>query len=216
MAFYNQVIFPDDISYGSESILRFQTEVFGSDSGRENRDSTWSVPYHEFDVSYQLKTLDELWTVHQLFMTVCGRLHSFRFKDWLDFTSKDAAADSLSRKQPTPTMLDQIIGIGDGAETDFQLVKRYTAGGETVIRNITAPVSGTVICALDGVATTAFSVANRTGIVTFDSAPGSGVQITAGFEFDCKVRFSDDELPLTLQYIGAGDADRIVLMEVPE
>jgi uncharacterized protein (TIGR02217 family) len=54
-------------------------------------------------------------------------------------------------------------------------------------------VAGTVRIALDGVElASGWSVDATTGIVTFAAAPGAGVAITAGFEFDVPVRFDSD------------------------
>ena len=52
------------------------------------------------------------------------------------------------------------------------------------------------------------------GLVTFDAAPGLGVAITAGFEFDVPVRFDADALDVTLDLERLGSITSIPLLEL--
>jgi hypothetical protein len=71
-------------------------------------------------------------------------------------------------------------------------VKRYEiTGPNEYIRTLTLPVSGTVLAAIDGTPTTAFTV-NSTGQIVFNTAPANGTVITAGCRFDVPVRFTSD------------------------
>ncbi|MFN3616132.1 MAG: DUF2460 domain-containing protein, partial [Rubrimonas sp.] len=53
-----------------------------------------------------------------------------------------------------------------------------------------------------------------TGVVTFSGAPGAGVAITAGFEFDVPVRFDTDVLDVTLDLERLGSITSIPLLEL--
>ena len=53
-----------------------------------------------------------------------------------------------------------------------------------------------------------------TGVVTFDAAPGAGVLVTAGFEFDVPVRFDTDRLDVTWDLDRLGSIASIPLVEV--
>ncbi len=66
-----------------------------------------------------------------------GRLHGFRWKDHADYKS--------CPPQGAVSMLDQLIGIGDGVTATFQLVKHYGSGLRDYVRAITKPVAGTVV-----------------------------------------------------------------------
>jgi uncharacterized protein (TIGR02217 family) len=69
--------------------------------------------------------------------------------------------------------------------------------------------------ALDGVEQpSGWSVNTTTGIVTFGSAPGAGVAVTAGFEFDVPVRFDTDTLDVTLDLERLGSITSIPLLEL--
>lgn len=59
-----------------------------------------------------------------------------------------------------------------------------------------------------------WSVDATTGSVTFTAAPGAGVPITAGFEFDVPVRFDSDTLDVTLDFERLGSITSIPLLEI--
>ena len=130
-----------------------------------------------------------------------GRLYGFRFRDALD--DRSCAAGEM------PSATDQRIGTGDGVATRFQLVKAY---GDHQ-RRILKPVAGSVIVAVDSV-TAEFSLDAATGEVTLDAAPAPGGVVTAGYRFDCPVRFDTDRLDITLEGFGAGTALRVPLVEL--
>ncbi len=76
-------------------------------------------------------------------------------------------------------------------------------------------MAGTVRLALNGVEQmTGWSADTTTGIVTFTTAPGAGVAITAGFEFDVPVRFDTDMLDVTLDLERLGSITSIPLLEI--
>ena len=59
-----------------------------------------------------------------------------------------------------------------------------------------------------------WSVDTATGVVTFSTAPGSGVAISAGFAFDVPVRFDTDALDVTLDLERLGSITSIPLLEI--
>jgi uncharacterized protein (TIGR02217 family) len=76
-------------------------------------------------------------------------------------------------------------------------------------------VDGVVRIALGGVEQlSGWSVDTTTGLVTFNTAPGAGVSITAGFEFDVPVRFDTDALDVTLDLERLGSITSIPLLEL--
>jgi uncharacterized protein (TIGR02217 family) len=82
-------------------------------------------------------------------------------------------------------------------------------------RTIAKPVDGGVRVAVDGSeASSGWACDAATGIVTFDSAPASGAAVTAGFAFDCPVRFDSDVLSINLANFAAGEIPSIPLVEV--
>jgi uncharacterized protein (TIGR02217 family) len=76
-------------------------------------------------------------------------------------------------------------------------------------------VDGVVRIALGGVEQlSGWSVDTTTGLVTFNTAPGAGVAIAAGFEFDVPVRFDTDALDVTLDLERLGSITSIPLLEL--
>jgi uncharacterized protein (TIGR02217 family) len=127
-----------------------------------------------------------------------GKAYGFRFKDWTDHKATG-----------------QLLGTGDDANTQFQLVKHYPSGSVIELRTIAKPVAGTVKVYLDGVEQlSGWSVDTTTGIITFDTAPSAGVLVTAGFEFDVAVRFDTDRLDVTWDLDRLGSIASIPLVEV--
>lgn len=198
--------FPDDIAYGSEGGPEYKTNIVEVNSGYEHRNAVWSYPRHKFNVAYGVRTLGQLYALTEFFHAVHGSAYAFRFKHHADFKSGNIT------QAVSPT--DQVIGTGDGAITEFPLKKTYTKGALSRARLITKPNTDTVHVALNGVEQlSGWSVDTTTGVITFDSAPGNGVSVQAGFEFDVPVRFQNDYLPSTWEDYQLLSAD-VPLIEV--
>lgn len=184
MAFHD-VSLPDDFEYQGISGAGFSTIVQETASGHEFRVARQAQGRHRFRLRKALQSSSEAAAIKAFGLGRRGSLHSFRLKDWADFTT---ASDGVSAHSGT----DVIIGTGDGTEDTFQLIKVYDAAGDAPYqRTITLPVSGTVVVTLDNVATTAFTL-SADGQVVMNSAPTSGVVVRAGCEFDVPVRFASE------------------------
>ncbi len=206
MAFH-EVRFPDNISRGARGGPERRTQIVELASGDEERNASWANSRRRYDAAYGIRRADDLAAVVSFFEARNGRLYGFRFKDWADYKS--------CLPSQTPAATDQTIGTGDGATTDFQLVKAYSSGSQSWTRTITKPVAATVRIAIDGTeATSGWSVDTTTGIVSFTTAPAAGATITAGFEFDVPVRFDTDTLDVTLDIERLGSITSIPLIEV--
>jgi len=206
MAFH-EVRFPDNISRGARGGPERRTQIVELASGDEERNASWANSRRRYDVAYGIRRADDLAAVVAFFEARNSRLHGFRFKDWGDHKS------CLPSETPAPT--DQVIFTGDGATTAFQLVKLYASGSQSWTRTITKPVTGSVTIALNGAPlASGWSVDTTTGVITLTTAPGSGVAITAGFEFDVPVRFDTDVLDVTLDLERLGSITSIPLLEI--
>lgn len=206
MAFH-EIRFPDNISRGARGGPQRRTQIVELASGDEERNASWANSRRRYDAAYGVRRADDLAAVTAFFEARNGRLYGFRWKDWADYKS--------CRPSATPAAANQLIGQGDGAQTQFQLIKVYASGAQSWTRMITKPVANTVRVAADGVETSdGWSINLATGLVTFDTPPSIGVAITAGFEFDVPVRFDSDELPLTLDIERLGSIASIPLVEI--
>jgi uncharacterized protein (TIGR02217 family) len=156
-----------------------------------------------------LRSLNDVETLIAFFEARAGQLHGFRWKDWSDYKS----CVPLS----TPSPEDQLIGIGDGVTTVFQLQKTYQSGLQNYVRPIRKPVAGTVLVAVAGdpkVETLEFSVDLETGQISFVLPPALETRITAGFEFDVPVRFDTDRIQTSVASFQAGDVPNVPVVEV--
>ncbi|MGM0739749.1 MAG: phage distal tail protein, Rcc01695 family [Bacteroidota bacterium] len=153
--------FPVGISYGSAGGPVYQTAVVSMRSGRTKRNINWQYPRHEYDAAVGVRKMSDLEDLIAFFHVVQGKARSFRWKDWADYKSCKTAG--------TPAATDQQIGTGDGSTVEYQLIKNYSFGGNSRSRNITKPVSGTVLVACDAASTTAFTLDKDTGKITFDT-----------------------------------------------
>lgn len=209
MAFHD-VRFPDNIGRGARGGPRRRTQVVTLYSGHEERNGSWKRSRREYDVSFGIRSNDHLQKVIAFFEARNGKLFGFRFKDWSDYKSGSAPSRAIDAR-------DQALGTGDGSTTAYQLQKAYGDAVASYIRPITRPVSGTVRVALDEVEQfSGWSVDTSTGIVTFDTAPGEGVQVSAGFEFDVPGRFDTDSIDTTLDIERNGSIDSIPIIEIRE
>ena len=195
---FHEVQFPTDISYGSSGGPEFSTDVVITHSGYEQRNVNWSDARAVYNVSHGVKTQTQLDSLIAFFRARQGKAYGFRFKDWSDY--------SVSGQQ---------IGVGDGAETQFQLIKQYISSPTTISRDIKKPVDGTLTVYFDGIEqVSGVSLDSVSGVVTFSSAPASAVVITADFEFDVPVRFDTDRLSASLDSYGVNSWNNIPIVEV--
>jgi len=201
LANFHEVSFPVPLALAATGGPERRTDVVTLASGAEARNAVWAGSRRRWDVGSAALKLDALQTLVAFFEARGGRLHGFRFRDALD--DRSCAVGEM------PAATDQVIGMGDGTETRFQLVKAY---GDYA-RRIWKPVAGSVLVAVNGVAVP-FSVDETNGEVTLDSAPEPGAVVSAGFRFDCPVRFDTDRLDITLEGFGAGKALRVPLIEL--
>ena len=209
MAFHN-VRFPLDIALGARGGPGRMTDVVTLASGAEERNSRWAHSRRRFDAGYGVKSFADMQAVLTFFEERRGRFHSFLWRDGFDFSS--AISGSTISKN------DQIIGVGDGTQKSFQLIKRYGESFDPYDRVITKPRADSVLVALDStqILPPDYTLDPLTGIVTFVVAPGASVTISAGYEFDIPVRFDIDRLDVELTSFDAASVADIPVIEVLE
>lgn len=181
MAFYESPRFPEGISMGATGGPMWATEVIKTVSGKESRIAQWSYPLHQWDVSTGIRNAADFIAVRAFFLTMLGRLHGFRFKDWADYTASHTGDEK---------------GVCTGSGTTFQCVKRYTSGSQTSDRIITKPIlsgfelknSGTPL-----VYTTDYTLNTVTGVITTATSK-TAANLTWSGEFDVPMRFDTDRL----------------------
>jgi uncharacterized protein (TIGR02217 family) len=162
----------------------FKTRIQKSVSGRERRANDQPLPIWTFTLTFDFLRdnpsagYDELRTLMGFHATQQGAFAGFLYADPSD-----------------NSVASQVLGTGNASQTQFQLVRTLGAGlpsggfDEPIVApNIVANVT------LNGVvqARALWSVNPDNGILTFTTAPPSGVVVSADFSYFFRVRFSDD------------------------
>ena len=171
-----------------------------AESGYETRVGLRSLPLYEWDIPLNmLRSASDLATFWGFYAAHGGALDPFLFNDQMDNFAQAAA-----------------LGAGDGSTTVFQFIR--SLGGLFVeARNDIqqSPIAPKIY--LNGVLqnpatyTIAYLAA---GTVTFTTAPGAGVAVTADFYFYYRVKFKDDTEELQAENIAYATAKKVTLAQV--
>ena len=206
---FHEIQFPASISFGSIGGPERRTDIVSLSSGFEERNTPWAHSRRHYDAGIGMRSLDDIATLIAFFEARSGQIFGFRWKDWSDY------------KSCLPSRVigyeDQVIGIGDGFTSDWNLMKSYTSGGHSYQRPIVKPVAGSIKVGIQGeqqFEQVHFDADHSTGILKFKMPPASGLQITAGFEFDVPVRFDTDRIQTSVASFKAGDVPSIPVVEV--
>ena len=171
------------LTFGSTKVPRWSTKIQTAVSGKEYRSQLFTQPIYDIMLSYEFLRADashlELQNIAGFFNDRKGSFDNFLYSDPDD---NSVAAQS--------------IGTGDGATTQFQLMRTY-GGNSEVVMNVNAitgvydngsPVTygaGAGKYLIDGF-----------GLVTFGTAPVSGHALTWTGSYYYRARFTRDMVEL--------------------
>lgn len=204
---FDDVPYPFALGRSASVAPEFSTSIAVTASGHERRNSLWSDARLHFDVGPGIRSEAELSELITFFRARRGPARGFRLTDPFD--------NSSNAMNGNPTMLDQLIGIGNGERADFQLVKSYGGGAEPQVRAITRPRPETLVVSVGGAATTAWTLGEK-GMLRLLSAPPPGAEVRVGYRFDVPVRFAEDRLDISAVNFAAGEAPSVPLIEIRE
>jgi len=195
-----------------------RVEIVEMANGFEERNTPQAHHRRRISLVYGAHQTAQIEEVRAAWMVALGPIYAFRFKDWSDY--KTSAGGSA------PGNADQSIGAGDGIEVDFQLSKTVSFGATSYAHPIKAPVDGSLLVAVAGVAQVEgvdFTADYDTGLITFTAAPADTLAITAGCMFDVWVRFEGESFSMSHLLFVENDASQqvsetgeITLIEVLE
>ena len=206
---FHDVRFPPSLSFGSVGGPQRRTDVVTLANGFEERNTPWAHSRRVFDAGLGMRSIDDVQALTAFFEARYGQMYGFRWKDWADFKS---CGSSL-----TVAFDDQVIGFGDGVQTDFQLIKTYASGGHSYLRPITKPVQGSVRVGVEQdelQEAVDYEIDTATGIVRFGNAPDRDMVVSAGYEFDVPVRFDTDRILVSVASFQAGQVPNVPVIEV--
>ncbi|WP_066560533.1 DUF2460 domain-containing protein [Croceicoccus bisphenolivorans] len=204
---FDDIPYPLALGRGSTVMPEFSTSIVMTASGHEHRNTVWSDARLSFDVGPGIRSEAELGTLISFFRARRGPARGFRLRDSYDFSSNEMTGE--------PTPFDQLIGIGDGSETSFELAKHYGSGHDAQRRRITRPAASSILVSVDGVQTDAWALEDH-GVLRLDMPPAEGADVRAGFLFDVPVRFANDRLEISSVGVAAGEAPSVQLVELRE
>ncbi|MDE8650813.1 DUF2460 domain-containing protein [Novosphingobium album (ex Liu et al. 2023)] len=207
MQAFDDVLYPLALGREATVIPEFSTSVAVTASGFERRNSLWSNARLRIDVGPGIRSEAELGELIAFYRARRGAARGFRLRDPSDYSSHGMTG--------APTMLDQVLGTGDGMRSDFALVKRYGSDAAQQERRITRPRFDTLMVSVDGIATVAWTLADG-GVIRFADPPADGAEVRAGFLFDVPVRFAEDQLEISGVAFAAGEAPSVPVVEIRE
>lgn len=206
---FHEIRFPASLSFGSVGGPERRSDVVTLANGFEERNTPWAHSRRRYDAGLGLRSLDDIEALIAFFEARQGQIYGFRWKDWSDYKSARPSAEVDFR--------DQVIGLGDGARSDFQLIKNYRSGDSIYQRPIAKPVAGTVRLGLgqeELKEDVDFTLDPTTGLIRLSYPPEQGVEIVAGCEFDVPVRFDTDRILTSVASFQAGDVPNVPVVEV--
>lgn len=201
---FEDVRFPLALGREASVAPAFSTAIVATANGAEQRNADWADARLSFDAGPGVRGEADLHALIGFFRARRGAAVGFRFEDPFDNSSNGMTG--------APLPGDQAIGTGDGARTDFALVKHY--GGQA--RRITRPLPGSVRIAVDGDEVVSGWTLGAKGMVSFETPPVNGAEVRAGFRFDVPVRFAEDRLSLNRATFAAGEIPSVPLVEIRE
>lgn len=164
--------------YGAAGGPQFSITNTVSGGGFEKANLDWSQPLGEWRIGdktgQNCLIQTEYNDLYHFWMARRGSFEGFRFKDWGDFE-----------------LTDELIGVGDGIRTQFQITKTY-GSFVRIVKKI--DINSNFYTLLDGGFSSAV-LAPNTGILTFGSAPAVGQRITVNGAFHVPVRFVESTWP---------------------
>ena len=176
----SNAIFPTlaGLGWSVKRTPQWKTRVQEAISGKETRIADWSFPRWQWELAYDFLRGDP---AHAEFQALAGFFNQ-RQGVFDSFLYQDADDNAVTAQQ---------LATGDGATTAFQLIRTFGGFVEPIIApNLVSNIY------LNGVAQSqsSWSVNATTGLVTFTTAPASGVIVSGDFTYYFRCRFTHDSI----------------------
>ena len=163
------------------------------------RSSNATAPRRKYMLNNCFLSLGQFEIFNSFFIARAGQKYSFRLKDHFDFVVEK-----------------QVLAIGTGTETTFQLNKIYSDNVSPHTRKITKPKPQTLSIWNNTEHIVEHSINYNSGVVILNAPLEIDHQIIASFEFDVPVRFVNDSFEYSFNIDGTISLDKIEMIEVIE
>lgn len=196
---FYEINFPEGIAIKSISSINYNVNIITNKAGKEQRILSREQGQLNFKINTTSKNQNEINELICFFRNVKGNLYGFRFKDFLDYK-----------------VINQIIGIGDGVNNNFQLIKSYNINSEINInRKILKPKFATVKIFINNIEiNSGFEINYTNGQIIFIKPPLNNEVISTNFEFDTPVRFKNKELEISILSNNLREIKNLELIEI--
>jgi uncharacterized protein (TIGR02217 family) len=168
------------LSFSVHKKPQFRTRIAEAAGGQEDRNTLWEMPRWDFELTYEFLedrsgADSSLKSIMGFFLEMGGSFDTWLFKDPDDYKVEAG-----------------YVGEGDGVTTQFYFRRalgnfREIVGQVDTDNDINLYADGVLIPASDYTVT-------MPNYIVFDSAPASGVEITADFQFFFVCRFIEDQM----------------------
>lgn len=161
-------------------------------SGKRKSLSRWSYPQWTLECSYTCLSQKEIEYVVGFFATVRGQHQPFLWLDLEDYRQENVR-----------------IGVGDGGNTGFQLLRNYS---NLFAEPVYGVVSGTLHVFVNDIEVPVSS--EDEGWIELTSPPDPGATITATFDYYWRVAFDSDDLDWSNFWYGFYKLNKVKLVTV--
>jgi uncharacterized protein (TIGR02217 family) len=174
--------------YGAQGGPEFLVTTIQTGGGSDKSNLEWSQPKGQWQIGDRtgdrLLNRAEYDYLYNFWMARRGPFEGFRYKDWGDFE-----------------LIDEVIAIGDGLKTSFQITKRY--GSFLRILKKIGDLSWQV-----GASQPAGAISKNTGILTLTQPLPLGAELCVNGEFHVPVKFIESQWPGRFEEADAHSGER--------
>ena len=185
----------------------YNTKIQRAVSGKEYRAAYMQYPLVSFTLAYDVLRDASAYLELQ---TLCGF-----------FLARQGSYDSFLYTDPNDKeVIDEVFGVGTGAQTTFQLIRTYGAGGFTAVDtvenvNLITEIADDGTPVPEGSGSPHYTLGS-TGIITFSAAPTAGHVLTWSGTYYYRCRFLADTLDFANFMSGFWDLKQLQFIGSPQ
>lgn len=172
IAGFDDILLPEKFSFGSAGGSGFATAHAESRAGYAQSNIERDIRLGQWQLNYANMRTADMQELIAFFNARYGDAYTFRFKDHVEYQATNV-----------------LLGVGDGANKDFQCKVIYADTVRDFDRPIQKPLVSSIVARIDGTPDTVASVSDL-GVITLTSTPAGGEEVRADFDYHNVVRFT--------------------------